>query len=448
MPPRLRAYVVLVSLLGMASLWLPPTWEAAPLDWLAALTVLTALSIVLEFVNVPLPAAGRFSMATISHVATILLVPAPFAAISVGVSVLVEEAVRRVPPPRMLFNAAGMTLTASLASFAGGAFGNVWASSTAGSGNPGLLLIVAVVAITYFGLNALLLGLVFAIVERRPILGVLRRSADASILGELATTAIGAHLALIWVIEPLLIVVLAVPTAVIARSFGHIRRLNSETRAAVRNLAEIVDHRDPTTYYHSGRVAVNAARLSRVLALSDEQIELIEQAAAVHDLGKIGVPDRVLLKPGRLTRDEFDAMRRHTELGSDILTRFELFRPGAEIVRHHHERWDGTGYPAGLAGETIPIGARVIAVADAFDAMTSARPYRAPLSRAEATRRLEAGAGTQWDPQIVAAFVAMLAGAEAAEVAPRRAATRSPRRTTAKRRARPAVARELEGADA
>ena len=136
---------------------------------------------------------------------------------------------------------------------------------------------------------------------------------------------------------------------------------------------------------------------------------MIEQAAAVHDLGKIGVPDRVLLKPGPLSAAEQDLMREHSHLGSVILTRFELFRPGAEIVRHHHERWDGAGFPDGLAGEAIPLGARVVAVVDAFDAMTSDRPYRAALSETEAVRRLAAGAGSQWDPRITAAFLELMA---------------------------------------
>ena len=113
----------------------------------------------------------------------------------------------------------------------------------------------------------------------------------------------------------------------------------------------------------------------------------------------------MLLKPGRLAGAELEAMRRHTVLGAEVLTRFRLFRPGAEIVRHHHERWDGGGYPDGLAGEAIPLGARIVAVVDSFDAMTSNRPYRRALSRRVALRRISEGAGSQWDPRVVAAFL-------------------------------------------
>lgn len=407
--PAVHAYVALVAAVAAASLLLGATWSAAPHLWLPAVVVLTLLSIALEFVEVPLPGAGSFSMATISHVATILLVPAPLAAVSIGASVLAEQLVHRAPPLKATFNLGGMVLTASVASFAMGFFGTVWQVRTASDSQPALWLPFVVVAVVYFGINALLLSVVFAITDRRPLLNVLRESARGTLLGELATTAIGAHFALIWVVQPLLVTVLAAPTIVIARSFGHIRRLNTETRGAVRSLAEIVDHRDASTFHHSERVAQNAARLARALDLSDADVELIEQAASVHDLGKIGIPDSVLLKPGRLSQAEMAAMRRHTELGPEILRRFELFRPGADLVRHHHERWDGAGYPDGLTGEAIPLGARVIAVVDSFDAMTSDRPYRKALSRRDALQRLADGAGTQWDPAIVREFLALMA---------------------------------------
>jgi putative nucleotidyltransferase with HDIG domain len=446
---RLRVYVGLIAALGLASLWMPPTWAASPEIWLPAFAFLTLLSIVLEFVETPLPAGGSFSMATISQVATILLVPAPFAAMSIGVSVWVEETVRRVPPIRALFNTAAILLTASIASFVMGFMGTVWQLSSPNHTGLTLLLPFAVVAISYFAINALLLSVVFAITEHQPILSVLRNSAGGTLLGELAVTVVGANFALIWVVEPLLVVVLAVPVIVIARSFDHIRRLNTETRGAVRSLAEIVDHRDVSTYHHSERVAQNAARLARALELTETEVELIEQAASVHDLGKIGIPDRVLLKPGRLSRSEMATMRRHTEFGPEILTRFRLFRPGADIVRHHHERWDGAGYPDGLAGDAIPLGARVVAVVDSFDAMTSDRPYRRALSRGEALSRIADGAGRQWDPDIARAFLAIMAEA----AAPQEATTGTGQRVTSRPAPRRARRRssvpspDLEGAE-
>jgi putative nucleotidyltransferase with HDIG domain len=402
-PDRLlRAYVVILAALAVPSLLLRGSWSINEREWVPALIVLVPLAIVLEFASLPLPSGGTFSMATVPHVAMILLVPAPMAAIAAASSVLVEQVVRRAAPTRLTFNVAGTALTASIASHLMGPFGSVWESGSRGDFIAPLPLIVA--ALTYFVVNAFLLGIVLSIVERRSLRSTLRPD-TGTVAAELAAAAIGAQFALIWTIDPLLVVLIAVPGLVIAQSFDHIHRLASETKTAVRSLAEIIDHRDQTTYRHSARVADNAARLARAMGLPEPEVELIEQAAAVHDVGKIGVQDAVLLKAGPLTDDEDTAIRRHAGLGSQILTGFSLFRPGADIVLHHHERWDGLGYPDGLAGEAIPLGARVVAVVDSFDAMTSDRPYRAALQRDDALRRIAAGAGTQWDPEIVRVFL-------------------------------------------
>lgn len=401
---RLRGYVALVAVLALGSLGLSPTWSTLPTDWLLALVVLLPISIALEFVSLPLPSGGSFSIATVPHVAIILLVPAPLAALSIGLAVLVEQLVRRSPPLRLTFNVAGTVLPVSIASYL---MGLVMGAGLASGPLAPMPLIAA--ATSYFALNAVLLGGVLAIIERRSLRSILRPD-GSTVAPELAATALGAQLALIWTIDPLLVALIAIPTWVIARSFEYIRRLTSETQASVRSLAQIIDHRDATTFHHSERVAVNAARLARAIGLSESEVALIEQAAGVHDVGKIGVPDAVLLKPGPLTADEKVTMRRHTVLGAQVLTGFRQFRPGAEIVRHHHEQWDGRGYPDGLAGTSIPLGARVVAVVDAFDAMTSDRPYRKALERDEALARIAAGAGTQWDPEIVAAFLRLQIG--------------------------------------
>jgi HD-GYP domain-containing protein (c-di-GMP phosphodiesterase class II) len=153
---------------------------------------------------------------------------------------------------------------------------------------------------------------------------------------------------------------------------------------------------------------VYAVEIAHELDLDEGLVELIEQAASVHDLGKIGIPDRILLKPGPLSTEERITMWLHTEIGARILSQFHLFRSGADIVLHHHEAFDGSGYPGGLAREAIPLGARVVAVADAFDAMTSDRPYRGALSVDEAADRLRTGAGTQWDPVVVDALLRLV----------------------------------------
>jgi len=145
-------------------------------------------------------------------------------------------------------------------------------------------------------------------------------------------------------------------------------------------------------------------------------VEMIRLAARVHDLGKIAVPDAVLHKEGRLTDQEFELMKKHPQDGADILAKFPEYRRGRELVLAHHERIDGRGYPRGLAGAAIPLGARIIAVADAWDAMTSNRPYRTALDQDVALAELMRGRGRQWDAKVVDAFAATLPGAVAAEL--------------------------------
>jgi HD-GYP domain-containing protein (c-di-GMP phosphodiesterase class II) len=171
------------------------------------------------------------------------------------------------------------------------------------------------------------------------------------------------------------------------------------------SMADTIDLRDPYTGGHSQRVAEMTAGILRAMDMSGPEVELIVSAARVHDIGKIGVPDYILNKPGRLTLEEEAIMNTHPDRGADLLQRYPDFARGAEIIRHHHESWDGTGYPQGLKATGIPFGARVIAVADSYDAMTSDRPYRKAMPQAKAALILHEGRGKQWDPQIVDAFL-------------------------------------------
>jgi putative two-component system response regulator len=174
-------------------------------------------------------------------------------------------------------------------------------------------------------------------------------------------------------------------------------------------LALMAEYRDDDTHRHTARVARTVALLACDLGLDEQLAATLARAAPLHDVGKIGIPDRVLLKPGRLTAEEFEVMKTHTIIGGRILShsRFPVVRAAMEIAFTHHERWDGTGYPAGLSGEQIPIAGRIVAVADAFDAMTHARPYKPAFSLAHAIAEIAAGRASQFDPRIVDAFMAL-----------------------------------------
>src|SRR6185369_16628675 len=159
---------------------------------------------------------------------------------------------------------------------------------------------------------------------------------------------------------------------------------------------------------HMGRVAEYAGAIARTLGLPDETVEVVETAGRVHDIGKIAVPDAVLTKPGRLTLEEFDQIKNHCQKGEHITRRTQVLAHVAAVVRAHHERFGGGGYPDGLHGEDIPLAARIVAVADTFDALTSSRVYRARRSFGEAVAELWRVRGSQLDPLCVEAFVAWL----------------------------------------
>jgi putative nucleotidyltransferase with HDIG domain len=152
---------------------------------------------------------------------------------------------------------------------------------------------------------------------------------------------------------------------------------------------------------HSERVAELSLLMAKAMGLPLEEQERIHIGAHLHDIGKIGIPDAILNKPGKLTEDEFDTIRQHPEIGGTIVGKIKVFRSVADIVRHHHERFDGKGYPDGLCGEEISLGARIVAVADSFDAMTTMRTYRLAFSVCEAIAEAERCKGSQFDPDIV-----------------------------------------------
>ena len=193
------------------------------------------------------------------------------------------------------------------------------------------------------------------------------------------------------------------------------RELNRRRRAAettflqtMQGIATIVDQRDPYTAGHSHRVAEYSAAIAAQLGLSKALIDRVRWSALLHDLGKIGIPDAVLLKPGPFDEQERRIINEHPTIARQILGEVEAMSEIVPCVLHHHERWDGKGYPDGLAGEQIPLLSRVIAVADTFDAMTTNRPYRDALSPAEAKRRLQEGARVQWCEKCIAAMVVLI----------------------------------------
>ena len=192
------------------------------------------------------------------------------------------------------------------------------------------------------------------------------------------------------------------------RSLVRARRLNEnleDAEAVLVSVARVIEARDETTGDHCDRLIRRARSFGKDLQLTREQIKALSRAGVLHDIGKIGIPDSVLLKPGKLTEEEWDIMKLHPIIGADLLAPLRTMRLVVPIVRHHHERWDGAGYPDGLSGDDIPFLARVFQILDAYDALRSERPYKRAFTHEESIDILEDEARNgKWDPNIVSRF--------------------------------------------
>lgn len=268
------------------------------------------------------------------------------------------------------------------------------------------LVAASVAATVYTLVNTGTLALIVA-----PVMGVgtfqMWRSNFSGLYVELLTLAtLGSVIPVLVNENPFAIILLIVPLLIGPHlAFKGIRQAHYETRITMEGLADALERRDPYTYRHSIRVTDNAQlMLDMMTHIPRPMADAILAAAHVHDLGKVGSQDGSLKKPGELTELERAEIQQHPAVGAEIVGRLDAYKPSVDIIRYHHERWDGSGYPDGLAGEAIPLGSRIIAVADAFDAMTSDRVYRAALTPQVAFAELHKGAGTQFDPQLVELF--------------------------------------------
>jgi HD-GYP domain-containing protein (c-di-GMP phosphodiesterase class II) len=270
------------------------------------------------------------------------------------------------------------------------------------------LVAVVVAAVAYTLINTGSLALIVA-----PVMGIstfqMWRANFSGLYIELLTlTTLGSIIPVLVRESPLAIILLVVPLMIGPHlAFKGIRQAHHETRVVMEGLADALERRDPYTFRHSIRVTEYTNMILGMMPqIPRPTADAILAAAHVHDLGKVGSRDGSLKKPGALTPEERLELEQHAAIGAEIVDRLEAYKPSVAVIRHHHERWDGSGYPDGLEGERIPLGSRIIAVADAYDAMTSDRVYRAALTPEVAFTELRKGAGTQFDPQIVELFQA------------------------------------------
>ena len=269
----------------------------------------------------------------------------------------------------------------------------------------GDLVATAGAAVLFFSLNILVTALLVSSRDGEPVIKLLRADAGAYV-NMLALAPVAWLMAQMYVTAPWSVLLFAVPlytTRLAYQRFVEVREMFTET---VRSLAEAVDKRDTFTSGHSVRVQAIALDIGKTMKVGAEELEALEWGGLLHDIGKIGVPDSVLLKQERLTRDERMTMNAHPVLGEQIISPVKRLAPELPIIRHHHEWFNGSGYPDRLVGDEIPKLARILHVADAFEAMTAARPYRmTPLTPEQALAELRKFGGIQFDPDVVDAFV-------------------------------------------
>src|ERR1700685_3730134 len=274
-------------------------------------------------------------------------------------------------------------------------------------------LALLLVAITYFAFNTFAMAIIIRLTEGKPVLKVWSECYFWSFPYYLVGAAIAGLVSFLnrhigWQSSLLVLP----PVYLMYRSYRlYLGKLEDETRHAeqvsnlhlrtIEALALAIEAKDHTTHDHLQRVQVYAVEIGKELCLNETQLEALRAAAVLHDIGKLAVPEHIISKPGKLTREEFEKMKIHPGVGAEILARARLPYPVTPIVRSHHERWDGAGYPDGLRGQSIPIGARILAAVDCLDALASNRQYRRALPMAEAMQKVAADAGKAFDPQVV-----------------------------------------------
>jgi len=399
-----RLYVVAVVALGgvllvMAVLTLP-TGRVDEVLILAALYVVSS----------SLSARGSRDMLSIALGSVVALAAIPLVGTWGAVLVALAASLARDPqsrgPVKRLFNGAQLGISAGAAGFAYQALGGTVGLDT--HSFPQVLLPILVADVVHCAVNGALVALVVGLDKRISPVTVFQGTMAHSVLPYLAYGLFGVSLAVLWDpagVGPAAALLLLLPLFVARWAYAQYAEEQRAYDRTVRALMAAVETKDVYTRGHSERVSAASVLVARVIGMKEDRVVSLRYAGMLHDVGKLGVPTRVLQKSGRLTEGEFAAIQRHPMQGLEIVREIEFLDEAMAGIMHHHERLDGLGYPMGLAGDQIPEFARVIAVADAFDSMTTTRSYRGARTIDEAFIELRRCSGNQFDPPMVDALI-------------------------------------------
>lgn len=408
LPLSARLFVWWIILAGASLLLLlmPSVPFDQPQPIVASIILTLAIGIV-DTYRVRLPYKAENSVSMSIAFAMVLLFAPGLACWAAAIAAYLADVYLRKPWYKALFNSANAALSFGLA---GLAYQSVYDSSELLLGSARNIMAMLFSMVICLVVNTLTVSTIIGLLNRQSPWRVWWANNHGVLVQLLTLAPLGSLIAIAYSQTPygLGVILLLLPLGAVYYSLRSYQQLRDQTRYTIEALAEAVDKRDPYTFQHSQRVAEYVKKIAERLNLSPGEIESIIWAASIHDLGKIDIPEGVLSKPTPLEDDEWGIVRKHSAVGADIVDRISFHPTARGIIRHHHERFDGSGYPNGIAGDMIPLGARILAVADAFEAMTSDRPYRPALSYQAAVAELKAGRGTQFDPMIVDTFLTIL----------------------------------------
>ncbi|MCC7035416.1 MAG: HD domain-containing protein [Acidobacteria bacterium] len=422
LPVRGQIYVVGVAALGLIAIGICiSTLYSTPVstEWVF-LALLTLLS---GSFTVKVPGLqARISVSETFVFTSVLLFGTSAGTLTVALDTLVATlaARRKAPqaPLRILFNLASAALSIWIAGGLFYAISGLEPLSLTAAPLPLILRPLVAMTAAYFILNSSLVAIALSFEKAQPAFSIWRRNflwlsvnyfGGASVAALLVSYTKTVDITAFSIIVPLVVISYLTYKTSLGRvedANKHVDEMKRLHLSTIETLATAIDAKDQVTHGHIRRVQQHTLGLARAIGVTDSgQLSAIEAAALLHDLGKLVVPEHILNKPGKLTTGEFERMKLHAGVGADILSSIRFPYPVVPIVRHHHENWDGTGYPDGLRGTQIPLGARILSVVDCFDALTSDRPYRARLSDEEAIAILMTRRGTMYDPLVVDTFI-------------------------------------------
>ena len=411
---NLRFSLYAAALAVLAVLLLILAWRISPPVQDVGVLAMAALVIAAEVLAVAIPNQGAVSLSyPITMAALLIFGPATGGLIAAGAALSSVRPKGELWLAKSVFNVSQLALSATLAGLAyrspwiGGRF--VLESPISGADFPRIILPALVLVMTGVVANFVLMGFGARILYGVPLRDFWASSLSWMTLTQVALGLVGFLIAQIYVVlraqDPALGVLgfglFVLPLVLARETYQQYLRLRETYTDAVRSLVAAIEAKDAYTKGHSLRVAEMAVAISKDLGLAPQRIARLEIAALLHDLGKVGISRNILSKPGALTAEEMREIRRHPDIGAGILEGVPFLQDVVPWVEAHHERADGKGYGHGLAGQAIPLEARILAVADSFDAMTSARPYRAPLLEYAALAELRACTGSQFDAIVV-----------------------------------------------